>query len=181
MTEIITAIDAWTANRYAYTKKLYGFSELVKKSSSEGKEDIFPMTIPGNPSSRREKVSLDDRYTFITWIRWAQPATYSASEDWSFGKSEARIGEIPLRLILAHKTILGEDVVFDFINAFPSKFTVSGFQFVFINGSPSIDPDHDTIMQTELNGTNYEKHRFDWNVYVLNINIQFLECLELTP
>lgn len=178
MTEIIEAIDAWTASRYtSYDKKLFGFCELMRKTAGEGSVDqVFPVTIPG-----RVHVSIDDRYNFITWIRWIQPATYENNEDWSFGNSEARVGILPLRLVLAHKTSLGENVVFDFINAFPSKFTISGFQFVFTNANLSIDPDHEAIVQAELGPANYlvyEKHRFTWNLYVLNINVQFLECPE---
>jgi len=178
MTEIIAAIDAWTATRYsASNKKLYGFCELMKKTAGEGKtEQVFPVTIPN-----RDKVSIDDRYNLITWIRWVQPVTYDASEDWSFGRSEARLGILPLRIIFANKTILGEDLVFDFINAFPSKFTVPGFQLVFVDGKPTIDPDHETIYTTELSNTVYEKHRFTWNIYAVNLTIQFLECEELTP
>ena len=181
MTEIIEAIDVWTSDRYsAYTKKLWGFCELVRKTSG-GTEQAMPMTIPSNPSDRQLQVSLDDRYNFITWIRWAQPVSYSNNDDWTWGKSESRIGNLQLRLVLAHKRVLGEDLVFDFINAFPSKFTISGFQFVFTEATPTIDPDHETIYQTELGNTVYEKHRFDWNIYVLNITMQFLECEELTP
>jgi hypothetical protein len=178
MTEIIEAIDSWTLNRYGiYNEKLYGFCELMRKTVGENNaEQVFPVTIPG-----RQQVSLDDRYNFITWMRWIQPATYEASEEWSFGKSEARVGTVPIRLVLAHRTTLGEDMVFDFINAFPSKFDVSGYQFVFVDGRPSIDPDHEAIYTAELSNTVYEKHRFNWNIYLLNINVQFLECVELTP
>lgn len=181
MTEIIEAIDAWTNNRYsAYNRKLFGFCELMRKTAGDGGvEQVFPVTIDG-----RVHVSIDDKFNFITWIRWAQPVTYEANEEWSFGNSEARFGNIPLRLVFAHKTILGEDLVFDFVNAFPSKFTVPGFKLVFTNANLSIDPDHEAIVQAELGPANYiayEKHRFKWNVYVLNINVQFLECAELTP
>lgn len=178
MTSIIEAIDAWTLNRYDhYNEKLYGFCELMRKTAGENSApQVFPVTIPG-----RKQVSLDDRYNFITWIRWENPATYEDSEEWSFGDSEARVGSIQLRLILAHRVELGEDLVFDFINAFPSKFTVSGYQFVFVEGRPSIDPDHEAIYTAELGNTVYEKHRFNWNLYALNITVQFLECVELTP
>jgi hypothetical protein len=178
MTEIIEAIDAWTLNRYGiYNEKLYGFCELMRKTAGENSaEQVFPVTIPD-----RKQVSLDDRYNFITWMRWIQPATYEASEEWSFGNTEARVGTVPIRLVLAHRTTLGEDLVFDFINAFPSKFKISGFQFVFVDGRPSIDPDHEAIYTAELGNTVYEKHRFTWNIYLLNINVQFLECVELTP
>lgn len=183
MTAIIEAIDSWTSSRYsAYTKKLWGFCELVHKSAGEGRsEQVMPMTIPSNTSARREQVSLDDRYSFITWIRWAQPVSYTNNDDWSFGKSEARTANLPLRLVLAHKRSLGENIVFDFINSFPSKFSVAGYQFVFTDVAPVIDPDHESIYLTELGNTVYEKHRFDWNIYVLNITMQFLECEKLTP
>lgn len=181
MTAIIEAIDAWTASRYhAYNKKLYGFCELIKKTA-EDKEQVMPVTIPSDPTARRQHVSIDDKYTLITWMRWAEPVKYEPSEEFSFGKSEARLGTVPLRLVFAHKIILGEDLVFDFINAFPSQFKVSGFKFVFVDGAPIIDPDHESIFRTEFSDTVYEKHRLNWNLYVININIQFLECNELTP
>jgi len=181
MTDIIDSIDNWTNNRYGhYTARLYGFSELMRKTSGEGgAEEVFPVTIDG-----RERVAIDDKKRFITWIRWEQPATYENSEDWSFGNSEARVANLPLRVVLAHKTSLGENLVFDFINAFPSKFSVPGFKFVFTKPELSIDPDHEAIVKAELGPANYmfyEKHRFDWNVYVINIAVQFLECEELTP
>lgn len=180
MTEIIEAIDAWTANRYtSLNKKLYGFCELVTRTSAEGSQP-FPMTMP-DPNGERIEVSIDDAFQFITWIRWAQPISYAASPDWSFGKEEARFATLPLRIVLAHKIELGEDLVFDFINAFPSKFSVPGFQLVFTEATPTIDPDHETIYTTELGNTVYEKHRFPWNIYVLNVTMQFLECEELTP
>lgn len=175
MTEIIEAIDAWTLNRYAtYREKLYGFCELMTKTAGEGKSpDTFPVTIPN-----RDKVSIDDRFDFITWIRWTAPATYNPNPEFSWGKSEAREAVLPLRIVLAHKASLGENIVFDFINNFPSKFDITGFDHVFTEAAPSIDPDHESIMLTELNGTGYEKHRFTWNVYVLNITIQFIECVD---
>jgi hypothetical protein len=176
MTEIIEAIDAWTLGRYGiYTEKLFGFCELMRKSAG-GTEQPIPVTIPD-----RLPVAIDDRYNFITWIRWTAPVSYEANSEFSFGKEEARQGNLPLRIILAHKTTLGEDLVFDFMNAFPSKFNVPGFQFVFSEASPTIDPDHETIYTTELGNTTYEKHRFTWNIYVLNVTMQFLECEELTP
>jgi hypothetical protein len=175
MTAIIEAIDGWTLNRYGslYREKLYGFCELMTKTAGEGKTpDTFPVTIPA-----RQKVSLDDRFNFITWLRWMQPATYAASEEFSFGKKEARQGEIPLRLVLAHKSDLGENIATDFVNALPSTFNdISGYKHVFVSPTLSIDPDHESIVQAEIGSTNYEKHRFAWNIYVLNITIQFQLC-----
>lgn len=178
MTEIIEVIDAWTANRYAaYNKKLFGFCELMRKSSGTGNtEQPIPVTIPS-----RQQVEINDKYNLITWIRWTNPVTYEANSEFSFGKEEARHGNLPLRIVFANKSSLGENLVFDFINAFPSKFSVPGYQFVFTEASPTIDPDHEAIYNTELGNTVYEKHRFTWNIYVLNVTMQFLECEELTP
>lgn len=183
MTGIIEAIDSYTSDRYsAYNKKLYGFSELARKTAGDGNvAQVFPMTIPSSVGSAREKVALNDRYTLITWIRWVNPVTYEASEEWSFGKDEARVGTITARVIFSHKTSLGEDLVFDFVNALPTEFSISGFQFAHVMGTPSIDPDHETIYTTEFSDTAYEKHRFTWNLYAVNITVQFLECEELTP
>lgn len=175
MTEIIEAIDAWTTDRYgAYNKKLYGFCELARRTADDATQPV-PMTMP-DISGERIQVSLDDAFNFITWMRWIAPTTYAFNEQWSFGKSEARVGTIPLRLVLAHDVQLGEDLVFDFINAFPSKFAINGFQFVFTSPSLNIDPDHETIYRTELGETNYEQHRFPWNIYVFEINVEFMKC-----
>jgi hypothetical protein len=70
-------------------------------------------------------------------------------------------------------------LVFDFIKSFPTKFAIDGYKFVFTDPELSIDPDHEAIVQAELGPSNYlvyEKHRFTWNVYMLNINVQFLPC-----
>lgn len=181
MTEIIDAIDAWTTERYGndYRLLLYGFCELARKTSG-GKDQPMPMTMPDDQGERTQ-VSLNDKFDLITWMRWERPATYEANEDWSFGKNEARFGTIPIRLVIAHRTTLGENLVFDFINFFPSKFNIPGFQFVFTEPSPSIDPDHETIYQTELGDTVYERHRFPWNLYVITINAQFIVCEDEAP
>ncbi len=178
MTEIIEAIDSWTANRYAsYTQKLWGFCELMHKSSA-GKEQVMPVTIP-----HRKQVSLDDKYQFMTWIRWADTLSYEQDDDWSFGKIEQQRAKLPLRIVLAHKVSLGENIVFDFVQNLPNQFKITGFKFVFVGDTPSIDPNHETIYITELGDTVYEKHRFDWNIYVINLAIEYIVCLsnEIVP
>lgn len=177
MTQIIEAIDAWTLSRYTsptFNAKLYGFCELMKKSAGDGSvEQNMPVTIP-----LKRQVAIDDKFNFQTWMRWINPATYEATEEWQYGNREVRVSTLPLRLVLVHRTSLGENIVWDFVNNFPDKFTIDGFQFVFTNAAVSVDPDHEAIVQAELGPSYivYEKHRFDWNVYVININVQFLEC-----
>jgi hypothetical protein len=178
MTEIIEAIDSWTANRYSsYTQKLWGFCELMHKSAN-GKEQVMPVTIP-----ERKQVSLDDKYQFITWIRWADILNYEQDDDWSFGKIEQQRAKLPLRIVLAHKVSLGENIAFDFVQNLPNQFKITGFKFVFVGDRPSIDPNHEAIYITELSDTVYEKHRFDWNIYIINLGIEYIVCLsnEVVP
>lgn len=177
MTEIIEAIDDWTNDRYtSYNKKLYGFCELAQRAAGEGIQPQ-PMTMP-DANGERIAVALDDAFEFITFIRWTEPVTYQPSEQWSFGKSEARVATIPLRIVLAHSVELGENVVFDFIDNFPSQFSINGYQFVFTTPTPGADPNHETIYLTEFGQTVYERHRFPWNLYVININVEFMKCVE---
>lgn len=175
MTALIDEINDHINNYFStYTLKNWGFCELMKKSAGEGKvEQPMPVTIP-----ERKQVSLLDNYQIITWIRQNQQVTYDGSEDWSFGKNEARFASLPLRLIFCNKVSLAnsEKLVYSFIHNFPSKFSVDGYRLVFTEATPSIDPDHEAIYREELGNTVYEKHRFPWNIYGVNITIQFIEC-----
>lgn len=171
MTEIIQAIDDYTADYLsAYTQKLYGFCELMHKSANKEIQPI-PLTIPA-----REQVCLVDTHQVITWIRLTDKVQYEGSPEWSFGKNEARFATMPLRLIFANKIELGENLVFDFIQNFPSKLEVPDYQFIFIAANQGVDPDHETVYKTELGDTVYERHRFPWNIYAINLTVQFIIC-----
>lgn len=175
MTEIIEAIDAYTADYFnGYVLKNWGFCELMKKTAGEGQtEQPMPVTIPG-----RKQVAVQDTYEIVTWIRQTSPVQYTASEDWSFGKNEARFATLPLRIVFANKVSLSdsENLVYQYLQDFPSKLSVPDHQFVFINADPSVDPDHESIWLTELGNTTYEKHRFPWNIYAISLNVQFIIC-----
>lgn len=180
MTTIIDAITDYADNSFTYLKtKNFGFCELMfkegKDSKSSGSQPI-PVTIPG-----RKQVSLDDKYNFITWIRWTEPAGFELSEEWSFGRNEAEEGAVNLRIVVAHKTSLGENLIFTFARGLPRKLDLSGYRYVFMNGRPQINPDHETIYRTELGETAYEKHRFNWNLYVIEVTYNFIECIATTP
>lgn len=171
MTEFINAIDDYTISLLSdYKLKTYGFCELMRKTA-DNQDQVIPVTIP-----KREQVAIDDRYKVITWMRWAAPVSYETSDEWTFGKEEKRVGTIPIRLIFCNKTELGENLVFDFINELPEKFTISGYQFVFVNGNIGVDPSHEEIHNTELSNVTYERHRSTWNIYAITINVQFLQC-----
>lgn len=175
MTEIIQAIDDYTADYFSNNLvKNWGFCELMNKSAGEGSANQpIPVTIPG-----RKQVSILDTYEIVTWIRLTDRVTYEGNEDWSFGKNEARYANMPLRMVFANKTSLAdsENLVFDFIQNFPSKISVPNYQFIFIGANQAVDPDHEAIYNSELGNTVYEKHRFNWNIYAINLNVQFIIC-----
>lgn len=174
MTEIIQAIDDWTDNNFPdLQRKLWGFCELAHRTV-DGKDQPTVMTING--TSDRRHVTLDDRYQFITWFRLERGIGFSDNPDWSFGFKEARYQTARLRWVIAHKVELGENLIYSLVNGFPEQLSVNGFQFVFVNPDGEIDYDHETIYNTELGRTVYEKHRFPWNLYVINLNVNFIVC-----
>ena len=56
-----------------------------------------------------------------------------------------------------------------------SKFTIEGYKFVNITGY-NINPDHENIYLTELGNNSYDKHRFPWNLYTVDISLNFIQC-----
>lgn len=183
MTEIIQALDDWTADRFPdLEKKLWGFCELAHRTISNdyksGADQPTVMTING--TSDRENVTLDDRYEFITWFRIDRDTQFANNEEWSFGFKEERFQTQQFRWVIAHKVELGENLIYDMVNALPEQFIIGGFQFVFTNPVGSIDHDHESIYRTELGNTVYEKHRFPWNLYVINLSVEFIVCEPVT-
>ena len=151
--------------------KSWGFAELVGRESRGKKGEStqpIPMTING--TSDRQRISLDDKYKFISWIRWVAPVQTFEDPDDGWGLKVKRRKRIPLRVVVAHKVELGEDVIYELARSLPGKLMLSGYEFVYID-QYSIDPDHENIYRIELGETVYEKHRFPWNVYVLNVDI----------
>lgn len=158
--------------------KNWGYVELTNRES-RGKGDRtstqpIPMTING--TADREQVALDDRYDFISWIRWAEPMTSALSEEDSWGLREGKRFTLPLRMVVAHKVELGETIILELAAGIPMNISVPGFDFVFITSNVNVDPNHEEIYRTELGNTVYERHRFNWNIYVLNINVEFVRC-----
>jgi hypothetical protein len=193
MTTIINAIDEYTNELFASLKvKTWGFCELAYKTAKDSKGNLIGasgsqpivLQIPDNPvpnGDRGKAVSLDDKYDFITWIRWVEPVRFDFSQAWSFGREEAEQGTVTLRIVVAHKAILGEILIFQFTRGLPRKMDLSGYKYIFMDGRPQINPDHESIYNTELGNTAYEKHRFTWNIYVVDVTFNFLECVLTTP
>lgn len=171
MKAITKAIDCWFEKTYPYNKRLHGYSELMTR-----KDQVMPVTING-----RQQVSLDDNYDLITWMRL--PGTLSLGDEidgdnWGYGLKQGLVQTANLRLIIAHKVEMCEGFILQLLRDFPEMFTIEGYQIVSINKSDiTVDADHESIYSAELGPTEYEKHRFDWNLYALELPIEFIPCL----
>jgi hypothetical protein len=179
MIEIIQALDDWTVSQYpTLTRKLFGLCELAKKTA-QGSEQPIPAKIH-NGTSQREQVSLKDNCDLVTWVRLQNSIQTSQNiedQNWSFGLQDNPVQSTILRWVVAHKIRLGESWINIFLRHIPKTLTVDGYQIVSIDrGASSIDTDHENIYRTELGETNYEKHRFAWNLYVINLNVECIPC-----
>lgn len=178
MIEIIQALDQWTDTSYTdLDKKLFGYTELVRKTVN-GIEQVMPATING--TSDRQQVSLDDRYQLITWFRLPGIITLQNEidgNDWAFGFDQGEAQRADLRWVIAHRVEIGEGFIYSFAKAIPKGFSISGYQLIHVDKNGMvIDADHESIYNTELGRTVYEKHRFTWNLYVINISLEYLLC-----
>lgn len=178
MTEIIQKIDEWTAQQFAaYSLLLYGFCELGKRTNNTSTQPL-PMTITG--THKRQQVALDDRKQFITWIRIPGVTSFGQDvedQDWGFGLDAGNVSTTGLRMIVAHKVELGENVIFDLAINIPDLFQHPSFKVISVDKSGiSIDMDHEEIYNTELGSGQYEKHRTAWNIYAVNIPVQYISC-----
>lgn len=160
--------------------KNFGFCELTNRKSRSKKEGNQPIPVTINGTGDRQQVSLDDRYDFIEWVRWTEPIYSNVNVEDQWGLKQGKRKTLPLRIVIAHKVELGEDLIFDIVNNLPDSFLVDGYDFVFMERW-SINPNHEEIYVTELGETVYELHRFNWNIYVLNVDIEFEKCVGYHP
>jgi hypothetical protein len=183
--EIADYIEDWTVDYLASSPganvKNWGFAELVNREAKGKKISSQPIPMTINGTGDRDQISLDDRYDFIEWIRWISPLQSVANDEDSWGLREGKRVRLPLRIVIAHKVTLGENLIFDLVAGLPENLVISGFDIVFLNSDYSIDPDHEAIYKEELGETVYELHRFDWNVYVINLNVEFVKGNECIP
>lgn len=180
MIEIIQAFDEFTDTYTDIEKKLYGYCELMHKTE-KGSDQPMPVRVVDGNSNRGEYAALDDRYQLITWFRLPgiiELGDEIDGENWAFGLSDGDVQSVNLRWVIAHRVELGERWIFDFLKAIPKKFKLDGYQIIRVNKSGiSVDADHETIYNTELGRTVYEKHRFTWNIYVLSpIRVEYILC-----
>lgn len=160
--------------------KNFGFCELVNRTS-RGKNSVstqpIPVTIPGD-GSEGQQVSLNDQFNFIFWIRTNGRIRISESLDDSWGLSQGKRQNLNLRIVIAHRNNLGENLVYELVQDLPERIYINGYDLVFLSADGEIDDDHETIHNTELGQTNYEKHRFTWNIYTINLNVEFIPCTD---
>jgi hypothetical protein len=172
-------IQEWAEDRSsALIVRNFGFCEIVNRSSrgtSRNRQNFqnvtsqpIPITIPGD-GSEAEQVSLDDRFNFVFWVRRNGRVVTSESIDDSWGLQQGKRQNLPLRIVIAHRNNLGEDLVYELSQDLPERIYINGFDLVFISANGEVDDDHETIHNTELGQTNYEKHRFSWNIYTINL------------
>lgn len=181
MIDIIDKLDEWVAEEYSgLNKKLWGYCELVHKTTGTPPGDqVMPVKIiDGVPDRGNNQVSLDDKFELITWSRIQTPITTIANEEDNWGLKDGRRQGFTLRWIIAHKVQLGEKFINTLLKALPDRFTVDGYEFVYINPDIEVDADHEAIYLAELGKTVYERHRFNWNVYAVSLNFEFIMCVE---
>lgn len=179
MTDIIAGIDAYMTQKYGdvFACKFYGFCELAKRTN-QGSEQPMPLTING--THKREQVAIDDRYQLVTWIRVPSQATFGTNvddADWGFGLDSGNVATVSMRMIVAHRVELGEDLIIDIARGLPSIIDSTSYKLISVSKQAiNIDYGHEAIYNTELGAGQYEKHRTAWNLYVINIPVQYIRC-----
>lgn len=185
MIDFVTKLDEYThdflSEEYpsitTALRKLFGFTELVRKTTgSPAGDQPFPVVV--NQTSDRSviQVSLDDRYQFISWFRLPGQIGFSDNEDDLWGLREGKRQTASLRWIVAHRVEHGENLIIELTNHVRSILRgLQGYDFVFATVS-NINADHEEIYTTELGQTVYEKHRLPWNIYAVDIDIEYIVC-----
>lgn len=183
MIDITAKIDEWTNAQYpGVSKKLFGYCDLTKKTTGNppGEQPMPVKIIDGIADSRSaEQVSLDDRYNLITWIRLISISN-AENEDDMWGIKTGGRQKAVLRWIISHKVQLGENFIVEFLRDLPDRFIIDGYEFIFIDRNIEVDADHESVYRTELGNTVYEKHRFNWNIYAVALNVEYIICVPET-
>jgi hypothetical protein len=147
--------------------KAYGLCELIKKGDQQN-----PVTV----DSTRKIASFVDSMNGHFYHRLLN-SNQNEDEDMSFGdeliiKTAARI-----RTVLAYKIKLGEEFIFDFINAIPQKTKMDGYKFIHRSVAIDLIVDHEGVYNQEYNETTaYERHRTTYNIFAIEYNLEFIKC-----
>lgn len=173
MEEILSNIDAYLLETFKSSGlKAYGFCELVTK---DGKPN--PVTCSLKKGEKREMAQIHDQWNGIFYHRMLPSAPAEEDEEFSFGIKMARRQRIRMRMVIAHKVKLGEDLIFQIIEAFPDRREIDGYKFVFLNQG-TLNTDHQGIYIEEYGNdqTTYNKHRTTWNIYAFEYDLEFIKC-----
>lgn len=173
--------QAWNENRFPDEEietflKGFGYVELTYRTNENSSRQPIPMTING--TSDRDQVSLDDRFQVMSWFRLPGQVNQGRdieNNDWSFGFQQSPVQKAGIRWVVAWRVELGEQFIFDLLSDIPGSLSVDGYKIASINrGLLSSDFDHESIYRTELGETVYEKHRFTWNMVVINLPLEYI-------
>lgn len=176
MTGIIDALDEWLNQNYGnYSHTFWGFCELSRRTHDSATQ---PIPVKPNGTHKRDQIALDDKKQMVTWSRIEDnyaTSTDIEGNDWDFGITTATVNTLAIRWVFALKVELGENLIYQISHQIPDFLTVSGFNLVSVNRAEiTVDPDHETIYLTELGQGKYGQHRFPWNLYVINVPIDFI-------
>jgi hypothetical protein len=150
--------------------KAYGFCELVDK---DGKPN--PVTCSNGINKSRTPAQIHDSHKGIFYHRLLANTPVTEDEEFSFGTLKLRF-QPRIRTVIAFKQSLGEEFIFEFIDAIPDKITtLTGYKFVLLTQGTLI-ADHDAVFNQEYGQNSYEKHRITWNIYALEYDIDFMLC-----
>lgn len=146
--------------------KAYGLCELVKKGNQQ-----TPVTV----DSTRKPATFVDSLNGHFYHRLLN-SSVNEDLDMSFGLDTVDRSSPRLRIFLAYKINLGENFVFEFINAIPRKIEVEGYKFIHRSASIDLIADHEGVYNQEYGDTSYEKHRTPYNIYAIEFNMEFIKC-----
>lgn len=168
MKQVSELIDEWAQENYGNIRhKFFGFCDLIKHQN----EQPMPATVP-----TKKQVSLDNNFDLITWMRLDTNIETAIDENNSYGRRQSIKQTADLRYVIASRASLGEEFIIQFNANIPDKLTHADYKYIFISEARIINADHETIYETELGKTEYEKHRFDWNLYAILLKIELLYC-----
>jgi hypothetical protein len=145
--------------------KAYGFCELITKDNR---------TLPVTCDKDHTPAVINDRFKGIFYHRLTANIPITEDEEMSFGNLKLKY-QPRIRTVMGFDHRLGEDFIFQFIEAIPDSLTISGYKFVILRPGTLI-ADHEAVISQEYGQLSNEKHRTSWNIYALEYDIDFMLC-----
>jgi hypothetical protein len=137
-------------------------------------KETKPVSVSLDTNKKRPVAEIHDRFNGVFYHRILN-SPWVLDEEFSFGATMAKRHQVRTRTVLAYKTQLGENFIFDFVKAFPEKLTLTGYKFVTLEEGTLI-ADHEAVYNQEYGNNSYEKHRIAWNIFALEYDIDFILC-----